>query len=220
MGVQIDGEYVNTIWYADDTVILSDKLEDLQHLLNCVSAEGQEMGLNININKTNFMVFSRQPHPDAALQMDTKNIHRVARFKYLGCYITEHLDPDREIGCRIETARTTFQKMKPLFSNDNLNLKLLQRKLNTFRYRRMSYRGHVCRGERYRILQLIMMGKVKGRRGARRKQGMAEEHSTGIQNAKELFRLSQIEKDPSKRLSKREEEELKELDEEYALLYT
>ncbi|KAH1011082.1 hypothetical protein HUJ04_000521 [Dendroctonus ponderosae] len=49
-------EYINTIRYADDIVILSDlgggrKEEDLQHLPACVNAEGQEMGLNMNINR-------------------------------------------------------------------------------------------------------------------------------------------------------------------------
>lgn len=255
MGVQINGEYINTIRYADDTVILSDKLEDLQHLLNCVNAEGQEMGLNININKTKFMVFSRQPHLDASLQINTKNIDRVTQFKYLGCYITEQLNPDREIRCRIETARTTFQKMKPLFCNDNLNLKLRQRMvksyiwsvllygaevwtikaatvnrleafemwlhrrmlripwtdmqtnemvlsradatrllLNTVKCRKISYLGHIFRGERYRILQLIMMGKVEGRRGVGRKQASwlrDIREWTGIRSAEELFRLAQ-----------------------------
>ena len=33
-------------------VILSDKLKELQHLLNCVNGEGQEIGLNINTRQT------------------------------------------------------------------------------------------------------------------------------------------------------------------------
>jgi len=71
---------------------------------------GQEMGLNIA--KTKFMVFSRQPYLNASLHLKWTDVERVSNFKYLGCYITEQLDPDKEIICRLESARATFQKMR------------------------------------------------------------------------------------------------------------
>jgi len=53
-GVKINGELINTIRYADDTAILCDDLQDLQHLLDLVN----EMGPNINIPKTKCMVLA------------------------------------------------------------------------------------------------------------------------------------------------------------------
>lgn len=41
----------------------------------------------------------------------------------LGCYITEQIDPDKQI----ETAHTTFMRIISYFCNDNLNLKLRKR---------------------------------------------------------------------------------------------
>ncbi|KAL3283434.1 hypothetical protein HHI36_006579, partial [Cryptolaemus montrouzieri] len=36
-------------------------------------------------------------------------MERVEKYKYLGSILTEQLDPDTEIRCRIETARNCFQ---------------------------------------------------------------------------------------------------------------
>ncbi|EFN75584.1 hypothetical protein EAI_05092, partial [Harpegnathos saltator] len=158
-------------------------------------------------------------------------MERVPYFKYLGCYITEHLDPDKEIKCKIEIVQIIFQKMKSLFCNNDLNLKIRQRMVKcyiwaillyytetwilktaminpleafemwlhrsmlrilwtamqtnerilskakvirklliTIKRRKLSYLCHVLRRERYRILKLIMKGKIEGRRGVSSKQ--------------------------------------------------
>lgn len=213
------------------------------------------MGLNINVAKTKFMVFSRQPYLNASLQINGQNVERVSSFKYLGCYITEQLDPEKEVRCRIELARTTFQRMRSLFCNDSLNLKLRQRMikcyiwsvllygaevwtlkavtinrleafemwlhrrmlripwvalqrneavldrantvrelLTTVKCRKLAYLGHVLRGNRYRMLQLIMKGKIEGRRGVGRKQISWLKNIrdwTGIHSVEQLFRMAE-----------------------------
>ena len=42
--------------------------------------------------------------------------------------------------------------------------------LNTVKCRKISYLGHILRGSKYRLLQLILKGKIEGRRGPGRKQ--------------------------------------------------
>ncbi|XP_050512040.1 uncharacterized protein LOC126888064 [Diabrotica virgifera virgifera] len=59
--------------------------------------------------------------------------------------------------------------------------------------RKMAYFGHVVRGDRYNILQLIMMGKIEGRRGIGRKQASWLKNIrewTGIKKAEHLFRIA------------------------------
>ena len=66
--------------------------------------------------------------------------------------------------------------------------------LNTIKCRKISYLGHIVRCSKYRLLQLILKGKIKGRRGPGRKH-----HSwlrnirewTGMQNVGELFRVAE-----------------------------
>jgi len=124
LGIKVNGVRINTIKYADDTVILAESIEELQLLLNKISEGGLRMGLNINTNKTKMMVFSLTRHENALLYLNGERIERVASIGYLGCLITEDLDPDREVRRRIEIARSVFNKMRAFFCDDNINLRL------------------------------------------------------------------------------------------------
>ena len=42
--------------------------------------------------------------------------------------------------------------------------------LNSIKTRKLQYFGHIMRGEKYRLLQLIIQGKIKGRRGPVRRR--------------------------------------------------
>ena len=74
-GININGERVNNIRYADDAVLI---------------AACNSYGLKINVKKTKFMVVSKeqniQAHP---LHLNNEAIEQVHQFKYLGCYLTE-----------------------------------------------------------------------------------------------------------------------------------
>lgn len=255
LGIKIGGVRISTIKYADDTVVMAESVGDLQLLLDRIKQEGDGLGLNINISKTKFMVISRQEHNDATIYLDGEQVERVKVFKYLGSLITESLDPDREVKCRIETARAVFNKMKSLYCDNSLNFKTRLRmvkcyvwsvllygaeawtlKINTMnrleafemwllrrmlriswiervtngrvleragtdrmllsavKCRKVAYLGHVLRGEKYRLLQLIMKGKVEGRRGIGRKRMSWLKNIrewTGIRSAEELFRMAE-----------------------------
>jgi hypothetical protein len=43
--------------YADDTVIFSENVEDLQNLINSVNVIANDHGLYVNLNKTKIVVF-------------------------------------------------------------------------------------------------------------------------------------------------------------------
>ncbi|XP_029174698.1 uncharacterized protein LOC114943274 [Nylanderia fulva] len=98
LGIKVNGIYINTIKYADDTVIIADSIGNLQLLLNRISEAGQRMGLNINTNKTKLMVFSCDSHENVLLHLDDVRIERVASIMYLGCLITEDLDSTGRLG--------------------------------------------------------------------------------------------------------------------------
>lgn len=69
--------------------------------------------------------------------------------------------------------------------------------------RKTSYLGHVLRHYRYELLQVIMMGKVVGRRrvGRKRKSWLRDIREwTGITNASELFHLAKEDGDRFRQL--------------------
>jgi hypothetical protein len=43
--------------YADDTVIFSENVEDLQNLINSVNVIANDHGLYVNLNETTILVF-------------------------------------------------------------------------------------------------------------------------------------------------------------------
>lgn len=80
------------------------------------------------------------------------------------------------------------------------NVKVLQRVarsrelLLTIKKRKVDYLGHILRHERYQLLQLIMMGKIAGkRRAGRRKKSWLRNirEWTNIASVEQLFRLAQ-----------------------------
>ena len=59
-GVKINGENINNIRYADDAVLIADSEENLQRLLDITIEKSEEMGLTLNVKKTECMVISKK----------------------------------------------------------------------------------------------------------------------------------------------------------------
>ena len=59
-GVKINGENINNIRYADDTVLIADSEENLQRVLDITIEKSKEMGLTLNVKKTECMVISKK----------------------------------------------------------------------------------------------------------------------------------------------------------------
>lgn len=58
-GILLNGERINNIQYADDTVIFADSLQGLQELVTRVNEESNKYGLQMSITQTKFMVISK-----------------------------------------------------------------------------------------------------------------------------------------------------------------
>ena len=79
----MNGETINNIRYADDTVILANSLEDLQTLLEKINATSGKHGLNLNTLKAKYMTISKNSLPPMVLTFDLETIERVERYTYL-----------------------------------------------------------------------------------------------------------------------------------------
>lgn len=231
-GVIVNGECINNIRYADDTVIISNDLEGLQRLMNRVVEVSERYGLRMNTKKTKFMIISKNRRMEGQLLIHNRPIQRVNKYVYLGTNINEEWDHSVEIRCRIEKARAIFLKMGKLFKSRDLPLNTKMRilrcyvfstllygveswtlsessckKLEAFelwlyrrvlriswvdhvtneevlrrmrkekeilyqvKKRKLEYLGHIMRNpERYRLLQLILQGKIQGRRSVGRRR--------------------------------------------------
>lgn len=121
-GILLNGKRLNNIRYADDTVIMAGDLNGLQQLMNRVYSVSLEYGLDINVNKTKYMVISKSQIPQEHLTLNQLQIERVGKYTYLGTTLNDQWDHSQEIRCRIEKARAVFLKMASVFKSRSLTL--------------------------------------------------------------------------------------------------
>ena len=139
-GVKINGENINNIRYADDTVLIADSEENLQRLLDITIEKSEEMGLTLNVKKTECMVISKKAIiPSCNLQSRGQQIKLVKKFKYLGYMFTSDGKCITEIKKRIATAKDAFQKLSLILKNRNISMTTKFRVLKTYVWSTLTY---------------------------------------------------------------------------------
>ncbi|GFN84614.1 retrovirus-related pol polyprotein line-1 [Plakobranchus ocellatus] len=132
-GLKTNGENLNNLRYADDTVLIAESGKQLQKLLNTVVLESERMGLSLNVKKTECMVISKKPsNPKCNLVRKGEKITQVTKFKYLGYLITSDGICTSEISKRIAMAKDTFQKMTTILANRIISMTTKIRVIKTY----------------------------------------------------------------------------------------
>ena len=83
-GIQISGRNINSLRYADDTILMAESEEELKSLLMKVKEESEKAGLKLNIQKTKIMA----SNPIISWQTDGETMKTVTDFIFLGSKIT------------------------------------------------------------------------------------------------------------------------------------
>ena len=74
--IKIAGRNINNLRYANDTIIMAESEEELKSLLMKVKAEGEKVGLKLNIQKTKIMA----SNPITLWQIGGEKMERVTDF--------------------------------------------------------------------------------------------------------------------------------------------
>ena len=83
VGIKIAGRNINSLRYADDTILMADS-EELKSLLMKVKEESETVGLKLNIQKTKMVASSHI----TSCQIDGETVETVTDFIFLGPNIT------------------------------------------------------------------------------------------------------------------------------------
>ena len=83
-GIKIARRNINTLRYADDTILMAESEEQLKSLLMKVKKEREKAGLKLSIQNTKIMASG----PITSWQIDGETIERVTDFIFLGSKIT------------------------------------------------------------------------------------------------------------------------------------
>ena len=95
LGIDVDGEKVPILLYADDVALLGESEEELQQMIDVMFSWCSMWDMTVNIEKTKVVHFKRgpaTPHTDFVFNYGGNTIDICDRYRYLGLVLTEHLD--------------------------------------------------------------------------------------------------------------------------------
>ena len=91
--IKIAGRNINNLRYADDTILMAEREEELKSLLMKVKEESETVGLKLNIQKTKIIASG----PITSWEIDGETVDTVSDFIFLGSKITADSDCSHEI---------------------------------------------------------------------------------------------------------------------------
>ena len=117
-GIKIARRNINHLRYADDTTLMAESEEELKSLLMKVKKESEKVDLNVNIQKTKFVVSG----PIISWQIDGKTVETVADFILGASKITEDGDCSHEIKRCLLPGRKVMTNLDSILKSRNINL--------------------------------------------------------------------------------------------------
>ena len=113
-GIKIARRNINNLIYADDTILMTESKEELKSLLMKVKEESEEVGLELNIQKTKIMASG--PIPSWQI------VETVSDFIFLGSKITANGDCSHEIKRCLLLGRKTMTNLDSILKRRDISL--------------------------------------------------------------------------------------------------
>ena len=113
-GVDINGEKLTDLRFADDVALTTSSVEDMEVQLNILNEESKKVGLKIHRGKTKFMTNFVTTQ---AIKIEGIEIEKVEHYKYLGQTIALEDRTANEVQLRIQAGWAVFGKYKEIFKN-------------------------------------------------------------------------------------------------------
>ena len=91
--------------YADDVNIVGGSVRTIKKKAETLIVASKETGLVVNVDKTKYMVMSRDQNAgwSHSMRIDNRSFERVEEFKYLGTTLTNQNSIQKEIKGRLKS---------------------------------------------------------------------------------------------------------------------
>jgi len=124
-GLKLNGTH-QLLAYADDVNLLRDSIYTVKENAEALVVASRENGLEVNADKTKYMVVSRDQIAGRSHSMKTDNssFERMEQFKYLGTTLTNQNSIQEEIKSRLKSGNACYHSVQNLFSSSLLSKKL------------------------------------------------------------------------------------------------
>jgi hypothetical protein len=99
VGLKLNGTHP-LLAYADDVNILGGSVHTVKENAEALLVATKEIGLEVNADKTKYMVMSRDRNTgrDDSVNINNISIERVEEFKYLGTLLTDQIQFRKKLG--------------------------------------------------------------------------------------------------------------------------
>ncbi|CAG9114637.1 unnamed protein product [Plutella xylostella] len=117
LGINVNGEYISHLRFADDIVIMAETLEELGEMLTDLNDASKQVGLKMNMDKTNVM--SNEHVSSSPVTVGGVTIEVVDQYPYLGQVIRlGKSNFDKEVARRIQLGWAAFGKLRHIFTEN------------------------------------------------------------------------------------------------------
>ncbi|XP_045491132.1 uncharacterized protein LOC123691006 [Colias croceus] len=126
-GLNIHGQHLNNLRFADDIVIFAESSTHLRSMLEDLERESRKVGLTMNITKTKIMTNATE----SPIILNSKPIEYVKEYTYLGQQISINNVMSKEIDTRIGLAWKSHWRLKEIMKNEETNVYIKKKLFNT-----------------------------------------------------------------------------------------
>ena len=125
--MNIDGEWLTDLRFADDVALTTPSVKDMEVQLNSLNKESKKIGLKIHKGKTKFMTNFQT---NESIVVENDEIERVDSYKYLGQTVKMEDNTREEVLIRIKAGWSCFGRYKDILCDKKLPLILRRRVFN------------------------------------------------------------------------------------------
>jgi len=115
----------------------------VQELIDRVVDASEIYGMRLNFKNTKILIVSKDDeaeyHQFIANRAHSKGLEKADTITYLGCSLNKEWDHSREIRCRIEKARTVFNRLRKVLCNMHLNITIRTQVLKCYVFSTLLY---------------------------------------------------------------------------------
>jgi hypothetical protein len=129
VGLKLNGTY-QLLVYADDAILLGCNIDTINKNTETLTDAGKEVGLEVNAEKTKYMLMSHQQIARQNHTIQTANIslENGAKFKYLGMTVSNQNLVHEEMEGRLNSGTTCYHSVQNRLSScllsKNVNIKI------------------------------------------------------------------------------------------------